>query len=111
MAKKLDETGRWEMRLSDFLELDEQALPSARRAAVDFCEQAWQEFLGRHAEFEKDEGEDPIGAARFRDWFDRLLYDCNRAGFEYPRAYFMRVKQLQDGRWRPPVELLGKTVQ
>ena len=91
------------MQLIDFLQLEERALLRERRPAVDFCQQAWDEFL--------DEDQDAITARLFAGWFDELLSRCERAHLEYSKIYFWRMKQMKDGRWRPPIERLEKTRQ
>ena len=91
------------MQLIDFLQLEERALPPSRQAGVAFCEREWMEFLDEHENF--------ITATRFVGWFDELLHQCERAHLEYSKIYFWRMKQMKDGRWRPPIERLEKTLQ
>ena len=86
------------MKLIDFLQLEERALPPSRQAGVAFCEREWMEFLDEHENF--------ITATRFVGWFDELLHQCERAGVEYPKAFFLRMKQGRDGRWQPPLDKL-----
>jgi hypothetical protein len=86
------------MKLTDFLELEERALARERRLAVGYCEDSWFDFMDDH--------DGAISVESFMLWFSSLLYECERARLEYPCEFSMRLQQLQDGQWLPPVERL-----